>query len=76
MKKITYIVLILSLFSCSKRFKPKTYENEYSELTELNSKDTLFRVSKNEFYEMGDEYFSPLIVRSDILNFKTNIFEI
>jgi hypothetical protein len=54
--KIIILVLILSFFSCSKRFKPKTNENEYFELTELNTKDTLFRISRSEFYEMGDEF--------------------
>ncbi|WP_152286642.1 WG repeat-containing protein [Flavicella marina] len=56
MKTIINLFIILSLFSCKKRFKPVTYENEYFELTELNSKDTLFRISKSEFYEMGDDF--------------------
>jgi hypothetical protein len=56
MKNLIIIFFFLSLFSCSKRFKPATNENEYFELTELNTKDTLFRISKNEFYEMGDDF--------------------
>lgn len=56
MKNKIIIALILLFISCSKRFKPKTYKNEYSELIELNSKDTLYRISKSEFYEMGDDF--------------------
>ena len=56
MKNRISIILVLLLFSCSKRFKPKTYQNEYAELTELNSNDTLFRISKSKFYEIGDDF--------------------
>lgn len=56
MKNLIIIIFTLSLFSCSKKFKPEKYENQYFELTELNTNDTLFRVSKSEFYEMGDDF--------------------
>jgi len=50
------IILFLTLISCSNRFKPPTYDNDYFEINNFKPKDTLFRVSKSEFYEMGDGF--------------------
>jgi WG repeat protein len=55
-KTLLHIILVFTFFSCSKRFKPAVYENQYFKITELNPKDTLFRISKSEFYEMGDDF--------------------
>ena len=54
--KIINLVFICSLFSCSKEFKPAVYNNTYFEITELNTTDTLFKISNSKSHEMGDNF--------------------
>jgi len=57
MKNILPLILIVFLInSCKKRFKPEINNHFYSKVENYFPHDTLYRISSNQYYEIGDDF--------------------
>lgn len=55
MKHLITILIPLFVLSCSERQNPKQYSKQNFEITDFNSRDTLFRIPGND-YEPGEDF--------------------